>query len=558
VDLYLPKDEVLFVPLGGSGEIGMNMNLYGYDDQWLMVDMGVSFGEEGLPGVDVVMPDPTFIEDRKDKLLGLVLTHAHEDHLGAVPYMWPRLKCPIYATPFAAEFLKAKLSETDFADEVPIHVIELGGRFELGCFDIEFVTMTHSILEPNALAIRTPKGLIVHTGDWKFDPDPQIGDASDIKKLEALGDEGVMALVCDSTNVFSEGKTGSEGEVAKNLSTLFAEHPQGRIAVACFATNVARLQSVIEAAHENGRCVGLAGRSLNRVTEAAREVGYLKGYPNLLTDEDAMEVPKDQVLLLCTGSQGEPRAALSRIAKGDHPKVELDPGDTVVFSAREIPGNEKAIGYIQNLLIRRGIKVITARDEPIHVSGHPGREDLTRMYQLTRPKILVPVHGETRHLCEQAALGAECQIPEQVIPHDGTVIRLSPGDAHVIGLADAGILALDGGRLLKRDADTFRNRNRIVWNGVMFVTVVLNQFGEMVNDPMITAPSLFDEPDDATRLDHFAAEIGNRIDQLNDDEVLDDAAVTLAIRQALRRPVRQRLGKRPLIEVHLVRVTESG
>lgn len=297
---------------------------------------------------------------------------------------------------------------------------------------------------------------------------------------------------------------------------------------------------------------------MNRVTEAARAVGYLTSYPNLLTDEDAMEVPKDQVLLICTGSQGEPRAAMSRIAKGDHPTVQLDPGDTVVFSAREIPGNEKSIGYIQNLLIRRGIRVITARDEPIHVSGHPGRQDLARMYQLTRPKILVPVHGETRHLCEQAALGAECQIPEQVIPHDGTVIRLSPGSAHVIGVAESGVLCLDGGRLLKRDSDTIRNRNRIVWNGVMFVTVVLNQFGEMVGEPMITAPSLFDEDGDDVRLDHFAAEIGNRVDQLDDDEVLDDAAVILAIRQALRRPVRQRLGKRPLIEVHLVRVKEKN
>jgi ribonuclease J len=558
VDLYLPKDELLFVPLGGSGEIGMNLNLYGYDDQWLMVDMGVSFGEDGLPGIDVVMPDPAFIEERKDRLLGLVLTHAHEDHLGAVPYMWPRLRCPIYATPFAAEFLRAKLSETDFADQVPIHEVELGGRFKLGPFDIEMVTMTHSILEPNALAIRTPKGLVVHTGDWKFDPDPRIGDASDQKKLEALGNEGINALICDSTNVFSEGTTGSEGEVARNMAELFSRHTTGRIAVACFATNVARIQSIIEAAHENGRCVAMAGRSLKRVTEAAKKVGYLTTYPNLLSDEDAMEVPKDQVLLICTGSQGEPRAALARIARGDHPTVELDPGDTVVFSAREIPGNEKAIGYIQNQLIKRGINVVTARDEPIHVSGHPGREDLARMYQLTRPKILVPVHGEPRHLRAQAELGSECQIPETVVPHDGTVIRLTPGNANIIGEVGTGILCVDGDRLIRRDSDTVRNRNRIMWNGVMFVTVVLNQYGEMVGDPMITAPSLFDEQDDDVRLDHFAAEIGNRIDQLDDDEVLDNAAVTLAIRQAVRRPIRQRMGKRPLIEVHLVRVEEAG
>ncbi|MFH1803401.1 MAG: ribonuclease J [Pseudomonadota bacterium] len=558
MDLYLPKDELLFVPLGGSGEIGMNLNLYGYNDQWLMVDMGVSFGEDGLPGVDVVMPDPTFIEDRKDGLLGLVLTHAHEDHLGAVPYMWKRFRCPIYATPFAAEFLRAKLTETDFADQVPIHEIELGGRFGLGPFDIEMITMTHSILEPNALAIRTPKGLVVHTGDWKFDPDPQIGEAADVKKLEALGDEGVIALICDSTNVFSEGVTGSEAEVAKNLVEVIAKYPTGRIAIACFATNVARLQSIIEAAHENGRCVALAGRSLKRVTEAARKVGYLTGYPNLLSDEDSMEVPKDQVLLICTGSQGEPRAALSRIANGDHPTVQLDAGDTVIFSAREIPGNEKAIGHIQNRLIKRGIQVITARDEPIHVSGHPGRQDLARMYQLTRPKILIPVHGEPRHLRAQAALAEQCQVPESVVPHDGTIIRLEPGNAGIIGDAGAGILCLDGGRLLSRDSETFRNRNRIVWNGVVFVSVVLNQFGEMVGEPKITAPSLFDEPGDDVRLDLFAAEIGNRVDQLDDDEVLDDAAVILAIRQSMRRPIRQKLGKRPLIEVHLMRVQESA
>tara|TARA_R110001583_G_scaffold85564_1_gene224181 strand:- start:78081 stop:79754 length:1674 start_codon:yes stop_codon:yes gene_type:complete len=557
VDLFLPKDELLFVPLGGSGEIGMNLNLYGYNDRWLMVDMGVSFGEEGLPGVDVVMPDPSFIEERKDKLLGLVLTHAHEDHLGAVPYMWPRLRCPVYATPFAAEFLRAKLAETDFADQVPIHEIELGGRFKLGDFDIEMVTMTHSILEPNALAIRTPKGLVVHTGDWKFDPDPQIGNAADLAKLEALGDEGVNALICDSTNVFSHGATGSEGQVARNLTDLFAKIPTGRIAIACFATNVARIQSIIEAAHENGRCVALAGRSMRRVTEAAKKVGYLTGYPNLLSDDDAMEVPKDQVLLICTGSQGEPRAAMARIARGEHPTIQLDAGDTVVFSAREIPGNEKSIGFIQNALIKRGVNVITARDEPIHVSGHPGRADLARMYQLTRPKILVPVHGEPRHLREQANLGKECHIPETVVPHDGTVIRLSPGFASVVEEVPTGILCLDGGRLIKRDSNTIRNRNRIMWNGVMFVTVVLNQFGEMVGEPMITAPSLFDEANDDIQLDRFAAEIGNRVDQLDDDEVLNDAAVILAIRQAVRRPIRQKQGKRPLIEVHLVRVKEE-
>ena len=546
-------EKLLFVPLGGAEQIGMNLNLYGHQGRWLMVDLGVSFGDDTLPGVHVVMPDPDFIVRRRQNLAGLVLTHAHEDHLGAVPYLWPRLRCPVYATPFAAAFLKAKLSETGLERDVPLHIVEPGSRFDVGPFDIELITMTHSIPEPTALAIRADDKLVLHSGDWKFDPDPLIGEAANERRLAELGAEGVTALICDSTNAFTDGAAGSEADVAVALKEVVGKYPGGRVAVACFASNVARLKSIIEAAHAHQRCVALVGRSLRRVVEAAQESGYLTDLPAFLTEKEAMQVPNDQVLMICTGSQGEPRSALARIARKDHPVVKLDAGDVVLFSAREIPGNEKSIGRMQNALVAQGVGLVTPDEEDIHVSGHPGRDELAHIYALTKPQIVVPVHGEPRHARAQAGLAQHCQVKETVTPFNGAVIDLTPGAARIIDEIDVGELCVDGDRLVPRDGDLIRARSRMVWNGVLFLTVVLNRQGELMAKPQLSAPSLLDDQIDEGLIATLITEITERIELMNDDAVSEDEAVLLTIRQVLRKPLRQRLGKRPLIDIHLMR-----
>ncbi|MCH8238375.1 MAG: ribonuclease J, partial [Proteobacteria bacterium] len=430
------KDEFVFLPLGGAGEIGMNLNLYGLgppgDETWVMVDLGITFGDGAQPGVDVIMPDPGFIAERRDRLAGLVLTHAHEDHLGAVPYLWERLECPIYATPFTLSILRRKLSETDFAEKVEIIEVPLGGRFHVGPFDMELITLTHSIPEPNAIAIRTKFGTVLHTGDWKFDPDPVIGDSADEDALRRLGDEGVLALIGDSTNVFTPGESGSEADLLASLTSLIGACEK-RVAVACFASNVARLETISRAAQANGRDVVLAGRSLWRIDAAARENGLLEDIPAFIEAEDSGHLPDDKVVIICTGSQGEPRAALWRIASDDHPHVTLSEGDTVIFSSRIIPGNETSIGRLHNQLVRLGVKVIDTTDHFVHVSGHPARDELARMYQLARPKVAIPVHGELRHLVEHAKLARECQVADAIVVENGTMVRLGPGDPGIAG-----------------------------------------------------------------------------------------------------------------------------
>ena len=401
--------ELLFVPLGGVGEIGMNLSLYFFQGKWIMVDLGVSFGE-GLPGIEAVMADPSFIVDHREDLLGLVITHGHEDHIGAIPHLWAQLKCPIYATPFTAELVRRKMEEAglarDLAKDAKLKIIPLGGQFELGPFGFEYVGMTHSIPEANALVIRTSAGTILHSGDWKIDPKPLVGKTSDLDRLAEIGNEGVTALLCDSTNVFKAGTAGSEEDVRGVLHDLVKQCP-GRVVVTCFASNLARVQSAAEAGRAAGRKVALVGRSLWRMDECARATGYWRNMPEFLGDEDAMELPPHKVMLICTGSQGEPRAALSRIAAGIHPSVALDEHDTVIFSSRVIPGNEKAIYALQDRLVRLGLNVISEEDHPVHVSGHPGRDELTEMFRLVRPQILVPVHGELRHLTRTCRLGQE-------------------------------------------------------------------------------------------------------------------------------------------------------
>ena len=550
------KDQFVFLPLGGAGEIGMNLNLYGLgppgDETWVMVDLGVTFGDGAQPGVDVIMPDPGFIVERRDRLAGLVLTHAHEDHLGAVPYLWERLECPIYATPFTISILRRKLSETDFADRVEIIEVPLGGRFHVGPFHMELITLTHSIPEPNAIAIRTTLGTVLHTGDWKFDPGPVIGDTADEDALRRLGDEGVLALVGDSTNVFVPGESGSEAELLASLTTLIGAC-ENRVAVACFASNVARLETIARAARANGRDVVLAGRSLWRIEAAARENGLLEDIPAFIEAEDAGHLPDDKVVIICTGSQGEPRAALWRIASDDHPHVTLSEGDTVIFSSRVIPGNEASIGRLHNQLVRLGVRVINSTDHFVHVSGHPARDELARMYQLARPQVAIPVHGELRHLVEHAKLAGECQVAKTIVAENGTMVRLGPGEPGIAGDVPTGRLVLDGNRLVPLDGELVRGRTRALYNGSAVVTVVLDGGGDLAAPPQISSTGVLDLDDGDTETKARDA-ARDAIEELKASKRDDDEAVREAVRIAVRRSFRDSLDKKPLTTVHLVRI----
>jgi ribonuclease J len=554
-DARYRTDRLLFVPLGGSGEIGMNLNLFGYGGKWLMVDLGVTFGGEEHAGVDIIMPDPSFITERRDDLVGLVLTHAHEDHLGAVPYLWPRLECPIYATGFAASVLRRKLDDVGLTRRVTIHEYEPGQRLRLPPFDVEPIYITHSIPEPMALAIRTPAGTVLHTGDWKFDSHPVLGPVSDEDRLRAVGGEGVLALVGDSTNALVPGESGSEEEVYRNLVTAIGECPQ-RVAVACFASNVGRLQSIARAAAKNDRHVGLVGRSLWRMTECARENGYLRDTPPFVDETEAGFIPRDKLVIICTGSQGEPRAALSRIAADQHPHIVLEQGDTVIFSSRTIPGNERAILDVQNGLAKLGVHIVTAEDRPpgkggpIHVSGHPARDELARMYHNVRPRIAIPVHGEARHMQAQAELALACQVPHAVVPENGAVVELDPDNPRIIDHVTAGRLALDGERLVPMDSPVVKARGRMLWNGAVVATVVVDRRGKLLGDPQISAPGLFDADADAELLEEVSDAIAFAVEKAKgDDDRLHAAAL-----QALKRAVKEATGKRPAADVHLVRV----
>lgn len=435
-------DDLLFLPLGGCNEIGMNLNLYGFQKKWLMVDCGITFGDQ--LGIEIIMPDISFITKQQEDLIGLVVTHAHEDHIGAIPYLWEKLLCPIYATPFTVRILKAKLQEVGLLEKVPIFEVPLNGEVDLSPFKINFISLTHSIPEPNALAIRTAAGTVIHTGDWKLDPDPLVGEATDVQALRNFGEEGVLALVCDSTNVFVKGKTDSEASVRNHLIQLVKEQKEGRVIIACFASNVARLASCAVAAQESGRLPVLVGRSMIRMEKAARELGYLKGLPPFLTEDEAESLDRHKILLISTGSQGEARSALARMSSNEHPRLKLTAGDTVIFSARMIPGNEISVKGIQEQLIDLGVTVIHADEvEGIHVSGHPAREDLKDMYSWIQPKILVPIHGEPTHLREQAKYAQALGVQKVIVPYNGSLINLTSKEPTVIEEIPHGRLALD-------------------------------------------------------------------------------------------------------------------
>src|SRR6266436_2876946 len=531
---------LFFVSLGGAGEIGMNLNLYGYAGDWLILDCGVTFGDDSQPGLEVVMPDPAFIVERRDRLLGIVATHAHEDHIGAIPYLWRQLRCPIWATPFTASFLRAKLAETGFANQVKINIVPLSGRFTIGPFDLELITLTHSIPEPNAVVIRTAAGTVLHTGDWKLDPEPLIGSPTDEARLREVGDEGVLAIVCDSTNALKAGSSGSEGDLRRSLTELIGRY-DGRVAVACFASNVARLATIAHAAHAHGRDVALVGRSLWRIDKAARDNGYLTDVPRFLTEDEAGYVPRDKILLICTGSQGEPRAALARIAREDHPNVTLEEGDVVIFSSRIIPGNEKPIGRLQNELIRLGVQIVTEADHFVHVSGHPAQDELVRMYQMIRPRIAIPVHGEALHLAAHAHLARECQVEEALVIENGDLIRLDRAGGAIVGEVPVGRIASDGKSLLPIGGAVLQQRRRLAGDGSVVATLVVDRRGWLAAPPQVSIIGLAET--NAEPVAALCDALADAMEGLPAPLRHDDNAVRDLARRVLRRGLNERFGK---------------
>lgn len=538
-----PEDELLFLALGGSGEIGMNVNLYGCQGRWLMVDLGMTFSGDQYPGVDLVFADLEFIEERSDQLEAIVLTHAHEDHIGAVPYFAADLGVPIYATPFTADLVRRKLDEAGLLDQVEVNVIsDDHGSFAVGPFEITYLPLAHSIAEGNALLIDTPHGRIFHTGDWKLDEDPIIGEPTTEQELTEIGDEGVLALVCDSTNVFNPAPSGSEGAVHKGLLEEAQRHAGKRVLVTTFASNVARLQTLGDVARETGRQICVAGRSLDRIIEVSQDNGYLLDFPEPVDFDTAMGLPRGELLILATGGQGEPRAALSRIAEENHP-LELVSGDVVLFSTRQIPGNELSIGVVQNRLAARGITMVTDRQSMIHVSGHPGRPELEALYGWLRPEILVPVHGEMRHMQEQGRLGKASGIPDQVVQQNGDMVRLAPGKPGKIGEVRAGRLVLDGDLIIPADGEAIAMRRRIMREGVVIVALD----GDL--NPRIDSLGLPLDEDYEDFVAEATADIRAAIGKLRGRDRRDEASVHEAARLAARRAAQRWSGKRPQVRV---------
>ncbi len=548
MDAY--SGDLAFLPLGGTGEIGMNLNLYRCSGRWLAVDCGIGFGTSDNPEAEIMMPDPGFLVERRDKLLALIITHAHEDHLGAVAHLWPQLRCPIYATPFASAVLRRKLGEAGILHEVRLHTVPSGGSIELPPFKLQFLAVSHSIPESQALVLRTPLGTILHTGDWKLDQAPLIGSPTDEAAFARLGEEGVLAMICDSTNAMVDGTSGSESEVRESLRELIGDL-HGRIAVTCFASNVARVESIALAARGAGRRVALVGRSLRNLEAAARDCGYLKEIPPFLPEDATSAIDDEELLIIATGSQGEPRSALARIASDTHPNIALGEGDTVIFSSRMIPGNERAIMTVQDGLVRRGVRVITDDDHPVHVSGHPAREELRTLYRLVRPKFSVPTHGEWRHLSAHAEL-ARASGASPILLEDGDVLGLAPGHPEVVDSAPVGRLVLDGNRVVPLNGGVLSARRRMLFNGVVLGSFAVDGTGRLMGKAKVSAPGLFEQDDPETA--RVAAEFGQAVADLPSGLRQDDGALADAARAALRRALGRRLQKRPMVDVHLLRV----
>jgi ribonuclease J len=546
----IPGEELLFCALGGSGEIGMNVNLYGCRGQWIMVDLGLTFADPDYPGIDLILPDLEFIEEQEQRLAGIILTHGHEDHIGALPYLSEDLKAPLFATPFTAGLIAGKLEEEGLTGRVKLNIVERGGSVELGPFRVSFVALSHSIPEGNGVLIETPFGNVFHTGDWKIDETPVLGEAADTDVLTDIGNRGVLALVCDSTNVFQNAPSGSEEGVHAGLRDEVAK-ARGRVLVTTFASNAARLQTIGRVALETGRKVCIAGRSLERILRVAQATGYLEDFPPPITFDEAMRLPKNQVLIIATGGQGEPRAALGRIAFGTH-ELKLGEGDTVIFSSRIIPGNEVAIGRIMNQLSDLGVSIVTERQAHVHVSGHPGRPELIQMYDWVRPKIVVPVHGEARHLAEHARLALSHGVPAAVVQKNGDVIRLAPGEPTKLDEVRVGRLVLDGDVILPADGSTINERRRISFGGLITVALPVGADGRLAGSPLIRP---FGVPVEEDRNDFIAdaADAATRAFAPSADE----DKMREAVRLAVRRCATLWTGKKPVVEVMLLQVAQS-
>jgi ribonuclease J len=541
-----PGEELLFCALGGSGEIGMNVNLYGTQGQWLMVDLGLTFADPDYPGIDLILPDLDFIEERRDKLAGIVLTHGHEDHIGAIPYLAADLKAPLYATPFTAGLIAEKLEEEGLAGQVKLNVIARDASFEIGPFKLTYIALAHSIPEGNGLLIDTPHGRIFHTGDWKIDETPVLGEPSSHETLERVGEEGILALVCDSTNVFQDAPSGSEAGVHEGLRNEVAR-ARGRVVVTTFASNAARLQTIGRVANETGRKVCMAGRSLDRIVRVAKATGYLLDFPEIIGFDEAMRLPRKEVLIMATGGQGEQRAALGRIALGNH-DIKLTEGDTVIFSSKIIPGNEAAIGRIMNALSDLGVIIVTDRQAHVHVSGHPGRPELAQMYDWIRPEIIVPVHGEPRHMAEHARFALSHGVPKAALQKNGDVVRLAPDGPTKLTEVRVGRLVLDGDVILPADGSTITERRRLGFSGLISVAVPVGSNGELAGKPIIRP---FGVPIEEDRED-FIIDATDSAERAFNPSASEDQ-LREAVRLAVRRCATAWTGKKPVVDVMLVR-----
>ena len=551
------KEELIFCPLGGSGEIGMNMNLYAYgkedDQKWIIVDMGVTFADDTIPGVDLIMPDPGFIIDKKDDLLGIVLTHAHEDHIGAVAHIWPELKCKLYATPFTAALLTEKFKEKKIDISSFLKIVPLNSQIKLGAFEIDFVTLTHSILEPNGLSIKTPLGTILHTGDWKIDPNPLIGNKIDEEKLKKIGSSGVSAMICDSTNIFSPGRAGSESDVRDSLLRIM-EVKTKRILVTSFASNVARMESIFYCAKKTGRSICLVGRSMHRIYKAARKCGYLKGLIEPLEPRDAKKVSKNKILYLATGSQGEPMGAMNRIVNGSHPEVFLEEGDCVIFSSKIIPGNEKKLYNLQNQIVKNNIEIISEENAFVHVSGHPNRDDLKDMYNWVKPKSVIPVHGEHRHMQEHVSFAKEMQIPKTLLIENGDIIKLLPGDApKIIDKAPSGRVYLDGSINVETDSQSIKDRKNLSINGYLEITLLVSNNGK-IKKPIISFRGIPENQNNEPFVFDMEDEIFNICKTFSLESKNQQKNLIETIKQNCRRIVREKTGKKPFTNINIARI----
>ena len=553
----MKKEELLFCPLGGSGEIGGNMNLYAYgndvNQKWIIIDTGVSFADDSVPGIDLIYPDPGFIIDKKDDLLGIILTHAHEDHIGAISHIWPDLKCNIYATPFTAVLIKEKFKEKKIDISSNLKIVKLNGEIKLGPFDIEFVSLTHSILEPNGLCIKTPVGTILHTGDWKIDPNPLIGDKINEKKLREIGERKVLAMICDSTNIFNPGRAGSELDVRKSLLKIMSLKSK-RIIITSFASNVARMESVFYCAEKINREVSLVGRSMHRIFKAAKQCGYLNNVKDPIDPRDAKKFPREKIVYLCTGSQGEPMGAMKRIIKGIHPDVFIEKDDSVIFSSKIIPGNEKKLYSLHNDIVRQDIELITEETDFVHVSGHPNRDDLKDMYEWIKPTSVIPVHGEQRHMLEHIKFAKEMSVPYPIKVENGDIVRLYPGKSpEVYDKAPYGKILIDGNIGVDEDAKSIKERRNLASNGFLNITIIIGNKGEILESPVIYFKGLPIIENDKFR-DNLKDTVENIIKTFSLKNVKQDENLIETLKIGCRKLTKEKTGKKPVTNINLVRI----